>query len=373
MQKIRVLVVDDAVVVRRMVADTIATDPDLEVAGTAANGRIALAKLTQLNPDLVVMDVEMPDMDGLETLKAMRQRQPRLPVIMFSTLTERGALATLEALTLGANDYVTKPANAGSVGLALQRLREELLPKIKALCPHLIRRKPLLPRHPPGPGAAEIPPPPPQPAICPTLARGPLHPVEILAIGVSTGGPSALAELLTDLPAGFPVPVVIVQHMPALFTKLLAERLNDKSALKIRECLAGEVLRPGQVWIAPGGQHMVVERHGGQVRLGTHQEAPENSCRPAVDVLFRSVVKAYGGGTLALVLTGMGQDGLRGCELIHHANGQILTQDKASSVVWGMPGAVTQAGLADMVLPLNQLAPEIMRRVRPEDARANSL
>lgn len=373
MQKIRVLVVDDAVVVRRMVADTIAADPELEVAGTAANGRIALAKLTQLKPDLVVLDVEMPDMDGLETLKALRQTHPRLPVIMFSTLTERGAVATLEALTLGANDYVTKPANVGSVALALQRLREELLPKIKALCPHLMPRKPLLPAHPANNGAIEIPPPPAQPVTRPALARGPLHPVEILAIGVSTGGPNALAELLPALPADFPVPVVIVQHMPALFTKLLAERLHAKSALNIRECIAGEVLRPGHVWIAPGGQHMVVERGNGQVRLGTQQEAPENSCRPAVDVLFRSVVKAYGAGTLALVLTGMGRDGLRGCELIHRANGQILTQDEASSVVWGMPGAVAQAGLADKVLPLNQLAPEIMRRVHREAARSSSL
>ncbi|MBI1761627.1 MAG: chemotaxis response regulator protein-glutamate methylesterase [Acidobacteria bacterium] len=370
MQKIRVLIVDDAVVVRRMVADTLATDPQLEVVATAANGRIALAKLNQVKPDILVMDVEMPELDGLETLKELRKTHPRLPVIMFSTLTERGAAATLEALTLGANDYVTKPANVGSVAVALQRLRDELIPKIKGLCPQLLALKPPLPARAPGNGTSAV--------AVPQLVRAPLskgapRPVEILAIGVSTGGPNALAELLPALPADFPVPIVIVQHMPALFTKLLAERLQAKSTLKIREGVAGEVLRPGQAWIAPGGQHMVVESSKGVVRLGTHQEAPENSCRPAVDVLFRSVCVAYGAGTLAVILTGMGRDGLRGCELIHQANGQILAQDEASSVVWGMPGVVAQSGLADKVLPLNQLAPEILRRIRREDARSHSL
>jgi two-component system, chemotaxis family, protein-glutamate methylesterase/glutaminase len=373
MQKIRVLVVDDAVVVRRLVADMVASDPQLEVAGTAANGHIALTKLPHLKPDLVVLDVEMPEMDGLETLKAIRKTHPRLPVIMFSTLTERGATATLEALTNGANDYVTKPANVGSVTVAMQRLREELLPKIKGLCSPVVPPRSPSPVRMPNNGVTEVPPP---KATYPVLPKGPLQSVEILAVGVSTGGPNALAELLSALPTDFPVPVVIVQHMPALFTKLLAERLQTKSPLKIREGIAGEVLRSGQVWIAPGGYHMVVERNHeqrGQVRLATNQEPPENSCRPAVDVLFRSVVKAYGAGTLALILTGMGRDGLRGCELIHHANGQILAQDEASSVVWGMPGVVSQAGLADKVLPLNQLAPEIMRRVQREAARSSFL
>lgn len=372
MQKIRVLVVDDAVVVRRMVADMIGTDPQLEVAGTAANGRIALAKLTQLNPDLIVMDVEMPELDGLETLKELRKTHPRLPVIMFSTLTERGAAATLEALTFGANDYVTKPANVGSVALAMQRLHDELLPKIKGLCPQLVPRRTTRPLPQITDGSNGSAPVAPTKPARPVAHKGPQHPVEVLAIGVSTGGPNALAELLPALPADFPVPVVIVQHMPALFTKLLAERLQSKSALKVRECIVGEALQPGHVWIAPGGHHMVVERSNGKVRLATNQEPPENSCRPAVDVLFRSVVKAYGAGTLAVILTGMGRDGLRGCELIHHANGQILAQDEASSVVWGMPGVVTQSGLADKVLPLNQLASEIVRRVQPGTLRSSA-
>jgi two-component system, chemotaxis family, protein-glutamate methylesterase/glutaminase len=360
MRKIRVLIVDDAVVVRRIVSDVLSGDPALEVAGTAANGHIALAKIEQLKPDIVTMDMEMPEMDGVQTLKAIRKTYPQLPVIMFSTLTERGGLATLEALSLGASDYVTKPANVGSVSLAIQRVQEELIPKIKALCPHI--------------GTSTIPTPV-RPSIhravnssngkyeSPSIPGSRVQPVEILAIGISTGGPNALAELVAALPADFPVPILIVQHMPPLFTRLLAERLGAKSSLKIAECIAGEAIEPGQVWIAPGGSHMTVEREGLKVRLRTNQDPPENSCRPAVDVLFRSVAQVYGAGVLAAVLTGMGQDGLRGCEMIHDVRGQILVQDESTSVVWGMPGAVAHAGLAQKVLPLDQLAPEILRRV----------
>jgi two-component system, chemotaxis family, protein-glutamate methylesterase/glutaminase len=363
MQKIKVLVVDDAVVVRRMVTDILNGDPQLEVVSTAPNGRIALAKLTQVNPDIVTMDIEMPEMDGLQALKELRKTHPRLPVIMFSTLTERGGQATLEALSLGANDYVTKPANVGSVPQAIKRIQEDLIPKIKGLCSHIAPSKVLQPTHTSNDGsvrvakqAAVVP----RPSIKPRLAKE----IEILAIGVSTGGPNALAELLPALPSNFPVPIVIVQHMPPLFTKLLAERLQSKCQLTVRECIVGEALHPGHVWIAPGGAHMVLERVKGNVCLQTNQQPPENSCRPAVDVLFRSVGQIYGASTLAVILTGMGQDGARGCEMIHGLGGQILAQDEASSVVWGMPGFVAQAGLADKVLPLNQLAGEIMSRMR---------
>lgn len=360
MQKIRVLIVDDSVVVRRIVSDVLSGDPQIEVAGTAANGMIALAKIQQVNPDVITLDVEMPEMDGLQTLKEIRKIHPRLPVIMFSTLTERGGEATLDALSLGANDYVTKPANVGSVPLAIQRIQEDLIPKIKAFCPHIVSPS-LIPNRLGLNGTAK-------PAVIktepPVSIAGKAAPIEILAIGVSTGGPNALAELLPALPADFPVPIVIVQHMPPLFTKLLADRLNSKSSLKVSECIAGEALRPGHIWLAPGGYHMFVERQAAQVRLGTNQDPLENSCRPAVDVLFRSVVKAYGAATLAVVMTGMGHDGLRGCELVHEAGGQVLVQDEATSVVWGMPGYVANAGLADRVLPLNQLASEILRRVR---------
>jgi two-component system chemotaxis response regulator CheB len=362
MRPIRVLIVDDAVVVRRLVADVLSADPMLEVIGTAANGRIALARIPQVNPDLVTLDVEMPEMDGLQTLMAIRKTYPRLPVIMFSTLTDRGAATTIDALTMGANDYVTKPANVGSVAVAMQRVREELIPKIKALCADTAGID-LSPGR-PGPVRPLIQPRPASPA------SGQQR-IDIVAIGVSTGGPNALAALLPALPADLPVPIVIVQHMPPLFTRLLAERLATQSAMQVKEGIAGAILQPAQVWIAPGDYHMVLRRQETAVQLFLHQEPPEHFCRPAVDVLFRSVAETYGAHTLAVVLTGMGQDGWRGCEHIREAGGQVLAQDEATSVVWGMPGFVVKAGLADQVLPLPQLAADIINRVyRGRDAAA---
>ncbi|HLN26722.1 MAG TPA: chemotaxis response regulator protein-glutamate methylesterase [Gemmataceae bacterium] len=354
MGKIRVLVVDDAVVVRRMVTDVLAADPALEVAGTAANGRIALAKIPQVNPDIVTLDVEMPEMNGLETLAAIRKLYPLLPVIMFSTLTERGAATTIDALSLGANDYVTKPANVGSVAEALQCLRDQLVPKVKLWCTRMSRHDTVALR--PGASFAYL------AAPRKGAVQAPL--VDALAIGVSTGGPNALSALLPQLPGDLPVPTFIVQHMPPVFTKLLAERLATQSALKVSEAVPGSEVRPGHVYVAPGDYHMVVKSEGVAKRIRTNQEPQENSCRPAVDVLFRSVVDVYGPGTLGVILTGMGQDGLRGCECIREVGGQILAQDEASSVVWGMPGFVARAGLADAVVPLGEVAGEIVRRVQ---------
>jgi two-component system chemotaxis response regulator CheB len=353
MAKIRVLVVDDSVVIRRLVSDVLSADPAIEVIGVAANGRIALDKISQLKPDLVTMDVEMPELDGLQALKAIRKTDKRLPVVMLSTLTDRGAETTIEALSAGASDYVTKPSNVGSATMAMARIREQLIPKVKALCgfqdgapvpmssssPTEVRPKPVLRIASAGPRRAEI-----------------------LAIGVSTGGPNALAELLPAISANFPLPIVIVQHMPPVFTRLLAERLNAASAIAVREGVAGEELKPGVAWIAPGDHHMVLEKTAGGARLKLNQEAPENSCRPAVDRLFLSVAQIYGAATLGVILTGMGQDGFKGCEQIAAAGGQILAQDEASSVVWGMPGFVARAGLAGKILPLNQIAGEVTRR-----------
>jgi two-component system chemotaxis response regulator CheB len=354
--RIKILVVDDSVVVRRMVSDTLSADPQLEVVGAAANGKIALARVAQVNPDVVILDVEMPEMDGLETLRRLRQTHPFLPVIMFSTMTLRGAVATLDALSLGANDYVTKPSNVGGAHQAIAQINAQLIPKIKIFCakaaglnftPSARSPMPALPhsKHPAAPS---------RPA-----AR-----VEVVAIGVSTGGPNALAEVLPEFPADFPVPVVIVQHMPPLFTKLLAERLGAKAQIKIEEGAPGQALRAGQAFIAPGNYHMTVEQKDRGVRIQTNQDPPENSCRPAVDVLFRSVAQTFGAGVLGVVMTGMGQDGLRGSERIKEAGGQVLIQDEATSVVWGMPGYVAQAGLADKVLPLHLLGPEIVRKVQ---------
>jgi two-component system chemotaxis response regulator CheB len=355
MPKIRILVVDDSVVVRRMVSDVLAADPELEVAGTAANGKIALAKISQVNPDIVVLDVEMPELDGIGTLVGIRKVLPALPVIMYSTLTERGAEATLEALSKGATDYVTKPSNVGSAAQGLECIRTQLIPKIKAICGRVLG----LPLSSPlsAPVAAKTSPP--RLAFPRRDER-----IDIVAIGVSTGGPNALAILVPTFPRDLPVPVVIVQHMPPVFTRLLAERLAAKSRIGVEEGRPGATLKPGGAWIAPGDYHMVVASDHNQVVLRTYQGPPENSCRPAVDVLFRSVANVYKPHVLAVVMTGMGQDGLRGCENIREAGGQILAQDQATSVVWGMPGFVANAGLADKVLPLDQLGMEIVRRVR---------
>ncbi len=363
MPSIRVLVVDDSVVVRRLVTDSLQSDPDLTVVAAAANGRIALSRLPQVNPDVVVLDVEMPELDGLETLTALRATHPKLPVIMFSTLTERGAAATLEALSRGASDYVTKPANVGGVQEAMARIRDELIPKVKLLC-----------------GRPVVTTPPPRRAVLPTAQpagsprprrSGPPPAVELLAIGVSTGGPAALEKLFSALPGDLGVPVVVVQHMPPIFTDMLARRLDSHSALQVAEAATGVVLAPNQTWIAPGDFHLVVEPHGDAKVLRTTTDPPENSCRPAVDVLFRSAARAYGAGVLAVVMTGMGQDGLRGAEQIIEVGGAVLAQDEATSVVWGMPGYVANTGLADQVLPLDQLAGAIVRRVRqPQPARS---
>lgn len=346
MSKIRVLIVDDAVVVRKLVGEVLRGDPDIEVVGTAPNGRIALAKVEQVNPDLLILDVEMPELDGLQTLELLRKTHPKLPVIMFSTLTLRGAAATLDALALGANDYVTKPAKASGMTQAMQQIRVELIPKIKALCGRLA-----------------------VPAVPPVKAVGAARPrrsttVEIIAIGVSTGGPNALAKVLPALPMDLPVPIIIVQHLPPIFTRLLAERLNSQSKIGVREAVAGDVLQPGMAWIAPGDYHMGVIRQGDDVVVQLHQSPPENSCRPAADVLFRSAAETFGGGALGVVLTGMGKDGLRGSGAICDAGGSVLVQDEASSVVWGMPRFVAEAGLADQVLPLERIASELVSRVR---------
>jgi two-component system chemotaxis response regulator CheB len=341
------LIVDDAVVIRQILTGLLSEDPEIEVVGTAANGKLALQKIPQLNPDVITMDVEMPEMDGLQTLREIRKQGLRIPIIMFSTLTERGASATMDALSMGASDYVTKPANVGSVQTAMTRIKEQLIPKIKALAARA---------H--APVALPVP----APRPIPTVRRMVNHtPIRALAIGVSTGGPNALSALLPQLPGELGVPVFIVQHMPAMFTRLLAERLAAGSSLKVCEASPGQKVVSGQVYVAPGDFHMVVESRADGFVIATNKEMPENSCRPAVDVLFRSVAKAYGPATLGVILTGMGSDGLRGCQNIREAGGRVIVQDEATSVVWGMPGFVANAGLAEKVLPLDQIAGEIVQ------------
>ena len=353
MPKIRVLIVDDSVVVRRLLSDVLGSDPDLEVVGAAANGQIALTKIRKLHPDLVTLDVEMPVMDGLEALKEIRKDYPDLPVIMFSSLTEHNAAVTLDALAMGAQDYVTKPANVGSVVASTQSIREELIPKIKAFCPNTAGTT----------FASKI-----ATASSDKPSSGgrprPTQRIDIVAIAVSTGGPNALERIIPALPADFPVAVTIVQHMPPIFTNTLAQRLSAIAKIPVHEGAPGEIVRRGGVWIAPGGYHMSLTRKIAAVQIQTDQSPAENSCRPSADVLFRSVSKIYGARTLAVVLTGMGEDGLLGCKSIREAGGQVIVQDEATSVVWGMPGRVAMAGLADQTLPLDEIAPAIVRRVQ---------
>ena len=361
----RVLVIDDSVVVRRLVSDVLSRQDGIEVVGTAPNGRIGLQKIPQLSPDLITLDVEMPEMDGIETLKAIRAAHGDLPVIMFSTLTERGAAVTIDALMHGANDYVTKPANVGSVEESMARVAADLTPRIHALCGRS-RDVDRTGSRETGWRAAGSPTPSTTSARSATSAIRPVGPparVDLVVIGVSTGGPNALAELVPALPADLPVPVVIVQHMPAMFTRLLAERLDNTSAVAVREAAGGERIGPGECWIAPGDHHLEVAGSSDGLRLRVHDGEKENSCRPAVDVLFRSAVAATGRHTLGVVMTGMGRDGQRGAGDLVRAGARVVVQDEASSVVWGMPGAVVGAGSADEVLPLRRLALEIASRV----------
>jgi two-component system chemotaxis response regulator CheB len=353
--RIRVLVVDDSVVIRRLVTHALEQDPVIEVVGDAANGVIALKKIAQLNPDVLTLDIEMPEMDGLETLRRLRRDYPHVRVIMFSTLTERGASVTLEALTLGADDYVTKASNEGSLDRSLARLREELVPKIKQFF-RLPEHRPPTVTSPPAQVLTEAAAHPPVP-----VSDGRKFRPKVVAIGVSTGGPTALGAILPQLPATFPLPVLIVQHMPPLFTRLLAERLQSACHLPVEEAAQGAPVEPGKILIAPGDFHMKVAFHGAAIRICLDQSPPQNSCRPAVDALFSSVGDVYGGAVIAAILTGMGQDGLRGARILKALGARIIAQDEASSVVWGMPGAVVNAGLADRVLPLHHVIPEILR------------
>jgi two-component system, chemotaxis family, protein-glutamate methylesterase/glutaminase len=357
--QISVLVVDDSVVIRRLVTDALQAEPDIRVVGTAPNGKVALAKIQQLAPDIVTLDIEMPEMDGLTTIREIRKTHAKLPVIMFSTLSVAGGAATLEALASGASDYVTKPANVGSVRESMASVKDQLIPRIRALTGRTAPAAPRLSLRPVRVAAAPA---------------GPPKQIDLLAVGCSTGGPEALTTVLTRMPADLPVPVVVVQHMPPVFTRLFAERLDRASKLRVAEATDGTTLQPGHVYIAPGDRHLEVVRQGTAVRTRLHDGPPECFCRPAVDVLFRSVAATYKGSALGLVLTGMGQDGKRGSEALREMGSRVLVQDEASSVVWGMPGAVAGAALAEAVLPLEEIGSAVLERItamrRPHPAGA---
>lgn len=348
--------------------ETIKEEPGLEIAGTASNGQMALIKISQLNPDIVTLDIHLPEASPFQTLIHLRKNHPSLPVIMLSSLDLDDAALFVDALDLGASEYATKPEEEDDWEEKKEYLRETLVPKIRALC--------LKPCYDPPPTkvstkvSTKAPAKPPaQPKELRQIEFSPdtatpsagENQVDIVAIGGSTGGPNAIMKVLKDIPADFPIPIVIVIHMPPFFTKQLALRLDSKIRLRVQEAASGDGLHVGQALVAPGDYHMELNRFAKTVQL--NQNPPENSCRPSVDVLFQSVAEIYGPNALAVVLTGMGQDGMRGSQSIRKLGGQVLVQDEASSVVWGMPRAVAEAGLADEILPIGSLASEILSRV----------
>ncbi|MDQ8181251.1 chemotaxis response regulator protein-glutamate methylesterase [Pelagicoccus sp. SDUM812005] len=345
MKKIRVLVVDDTSVMRKIVSEVVDRDPEMETAGVAANGRIALQRVNQVSPDVITLDMEMPEMDGIEMVRELRKTHPKIPVIMLSALTVKGAEATFDALQAGASDYVAKPARSIGVPATLAQLQRELLPKIRHFFPRKkeavavapVRRAPAVPRK--------------------------RQPIEVVALATSTGGPNALAKVFEQLKEPLAVPVVIVQHMPPIFTRTLAERLDACSVMSVHEGEDGQVLQAGHAYVAPGGYHMTVKKEGVRHVIRLNQDPPENSCRPAADALFRSVAECYGASALAVVMTGMGRDGFLGTREICDQGGLALAQDQASSVVWGMPSFLAKEGLAESVLPLDRIADEISKRV----------
>lgn len=351
----RVLIVDDSAVIRRALKKIFRDEPDFEVVASAANGHLALRALEETTVDAVVLDVEMPVMNGLETLDAIRRLDRTLPVVMFSALTTRGSEATLEALTRGASDYVPKPSQQESAEDSLRSVREALVPRLRSLVETQGLRKHGKPTTIASP--TEIPAP---------RRRDHQEAVDVVAVGVSTGGPNALRTVLSSLPADLGVPVVITQHMPATFTSLLARRLDDCTKLTVREAQDGDALEAGVVHLAPGDRHLCFESTAGGLRVRLDDGPPVNSCRPAVDVMLDSLAAFTAGRTLVAILTGMGRDGLEGSRRLADLGAHVLAQDAATSVVWGMPGFVAREGVADAVLPLEEIGPEILRIVRPK-------
>ena len=353
MREIRVLVVDDSVTMRHALGDALDGEEGLRLCASAPNGLLGLEQLAISKPDVVVLDLEMPVVDGLEFLSRMRTDHPKLPVLVFSGSVGQANEATLEAMWRGASDYVLKPPGLAPANM-LPFLRSELFPRLRALA----EAAPASRRVATAEGARPLP------------ARSAREPVPaIVVVGASTGGPRALSTLLGGLPANLPVPVVVVQHMPAEMSAYFADGLAHASGMPVRIAQHGHVASAGTVWLAPGGRHLLLDGEGGRVCFVLDDGPEENACRPSVDPLFRTAASLFGSGVLATVLTGMGQDGLAGARAVHAAHGRVLVQDEASSVVWGMPGAIARAGLAHAVLPLPQLSAEIVARTRARGER----
>jgi two-component system chemotaxis response regulator CheB len=371
---LRILAADDSAVMRSILWKLFLMHaknrpnglPLMELCGIARDGVECLEQVRGLGPDVLVLDLEMPRLNGLGVLDRLRVEKPELPVIMCSARTEHGARSTLEALARGASDYVMKPSEQRDFAAAMESLSQQLLPRIAALTKET-RDEGAKPGRDAAPNDL-------QKTRSSEPATKDFRSIEILVIGLSTGGPSALEQFLPKLPKDFPVPVLIVQHMPKLFTGALADRLDKCCPLRVQQAYDNAPIRPGTVWLAPGDSHMEVaprramsdetgdaERRSSRVRL--HQQEPLNHCRPSVDYLFLSAARMYGAGTLALVMTGMGADGLNGARAVHEGGGVVLAQDEATSAVWGMPGRVSEEGIANATLPLWGIATAVKQRV----------
>ena len=354
------MVVDDSVVIRGLIARWIGSEPDMVVAASLRTGLDAVNQIERVNPDVAVLDIEMPELDGISALPLLLAKKRDLIIIMASTLTRRNAEISFKALSLGASDYIPKPESTREPAAA-EIFRHDLIQKIRHLGAKVRRAAtpspPLAPREP-------LPRQPLAPVAQPQLMRRAFstQAPRALLIGSSTGGPQALMTLVTELgPVIDRFPVLITQHMPPTFTTILAEHLARSSHRPAHEAVDGEIVKAGQIYLAQGGRHMRVARHGTDVVIALDDGPPVNFCRPAVDPLFTSAIDVWQGGILAVVLTGMGSDGMRGGKEIVAAGGSVIAQDEASSVVWGMPGAAANAGICAAVLPLNQIAPKLVR------------
>jgi two-component system chemotaxis response regulator CheB len=359
-EPLRVMVVDDSVVIRGLIARWIGSEPDMVVAASLRTGLDAVNQIERVNPDVAVLDIEMPELDGISALPLLLAKKRDLIIIMASTLTRRNAEISFKALSLGASDYIPKPESTRQPAAA-EIFRHDLIQKIRHLGAKVRRAAtpspPLAPREP-------LPRQPLTPVAQPQLMRRAFstQAPRALLIGSSTGGPQALMTLVTELgPVIDRFPVLITQHMPPTFTTILAEHLARSSHRPAHEAVDGEIVKAGQIYLAQGGRHMRVARHGTDIVIALDDGPPVNFCKPAVDPLFASAIDVWQGGILAVVLTGMGSDGMRGGKEIVAAGGSVIAQDEASSVVWGMPGAATNAGICAAVLPLNQIAPKLVR------------
>jgi len=366
---LRVLVADDSILFRRAIAEALVAIPEVEVVGAAHNGKVALEKVAELQPDLLTLDIEMPEMDGLAVLDCLKQRASHTSVIVISAVTPRGGRQTLQALDRGAFDFITKPQGKNAAE-SKDALAKELAPKVRALLRRREIRSILQPGNPSPSSAAALG----SPAVAPTGSPLPARVMgtpllgktpDLVLIGVSTGGPPALGRLLPALPREIGVPIVVVQHMPAVFTQSLAESLSSKCSLRVREAVDGDRLEPGLVLLAPGGRQLrLVLGSDGGVRAQITDDPPENNCRPAVDYLFRSVANHLPGRAMAVILTGMGNDGTMGLRLLRRHGCFTIAQDEATSVVYGMARSAVEAGVVDVVLPLDAIAGRILATVR---------